>query len=71
LQRRDSGVEKKLSVVRELEARSLANGDVDCDAEESTLTVGEAERGSVGEGGSVHVADINVSRAGEAWRFPL
>jgi hypothetical protein len=55
---------EELGVVRELEARSLANGDVGCDAEESTL-VGEAEWGSVlaGEDGPVRIDD---SRAGEA-----
>jgi hypothetical protein len=59
---------KELSVVRELEARLLASEDVGCNAEESTLTIGEAEWGSVatGERGSVHVADIDESRAGEA-----
>ena len=63
----------ELGVVRELEARSLVKRDVGCDAEESILTVGEAEWGSTvtGEGGSVPVADIEESRAGEAWRFPL
>ena len=58
---------EELGVVRDLGALSLANGDAACDTEESILTVGEAERGGVvtGEGGSVHMPDIDESRAGK------
>jgi len=64
---------EELGVVRELEVRFLANRGVSCDAKESTPTVQEAKWGSVviGEGGLVLVADIDKSKAGKAWGFPL